>query len=503
MPNLFNDIDRLTTNDIRMELALIRNINLTNMAKETGNKMVGALARMASSLIQTVSQNSSVDYEVVRMSDVIRKEYDELAGMTRDELKESLKSTLMQRFNSAVGTENVLSEERVSYLIVSEAARMYDIPRYASFANKIHNIGIYYNKDVLQALHEMIRKQSPEEAEEFDQRLQKRLDIISLDAKRDLSQRLFPKEFSGRGIARVLRLERHTQYLEIAVSIMGIECFDYISAYAYTAAVSLRGFNKISRSVYAQFIWKIYGMTEVSRDNLPSYANTVEAASIIAKENKFRQMLKNRIEADKEIEKLRGQFEKNGQDKEKILEKLTNMQESYDNARLEFGKLEKDKDVYMSGVRPEPETKKYYAQVNAVKRQIDTGKTELEATQKKYTELLAKGLELDKIIQQKEVYSQRLHQETNKELLEKTQEIKKKWNEFYTSIIFDDSVYGQAVLAFAREELLNIEGLLVEFMGLSDKSAFDNEAGVIYCNTSEHTVVKIYHEGKTITSISR
>ena len=503
MPNLFNDIDRLTTNDIRMELALIRNINLTNMAKETGNKMVGALARMASLLIQTVSQNSSVDYEVVRMSDVIRKEYDELAGMTRDELKESLKSTLMQRFNSAVGTENVLSEERVSYLIVSEAARMYDIPRYASFANKIHNIGIYYNKDVLQALHEMIRKQSPEEAEEFDQRLQKRLDIISLDAKRDLSQRLFPKEFSGRGIARVLRLERHTQYLEIAVSIMGIECFDYISAYAYTAAVSLRGFNKISRSVYAQFIWKIYGMTEVSRDNLPSYANTVEAASIIAKENKFRQMLKNRIEADKEIEKLRGQFEKNGQDKEKILEKLTSMQESYDNARLEFEKLEKDKDVYMSGVRPEPETKKYYAQVNAVKRQIDTGKTELEATQKKYTELLAKGLELDKIIQQKEVYSQRLHQETNKELLEKTQEIKKKWNEFYTSIIFDDSVYGQAVLAFAREELLNIEGLLVEFMGLSDKSAFDNEAGVIYCNASEHTVVKIYHEGKTITSISR
>lgn len=503
MPNLFNDIDRLTTNDIRMELALIRNINLTNMAKETGNKMVGALARMASSLIQTVSQNSSVDYEVVRMSDVIRKEYDELAGMTRDELKESLKSTLMQRFNSAVGTENVLSEERVSYLIVSEAARMYDIPRYASFANKIHNIGIYYNKDVLQALHEMIRKQSPEEAEEFDQRLQKRLDIISLDAKRDLSQRLFPKEFSGRGIARVLRLERHTQYLEIAVSIMGIECFDYISAYAYTAAVSLRGFNKISRSVYAQFIWKIYRMTEVSRDNLPSYANTVEAASIIAKENKFRKMLKNRIEADKEIEKLRGQFKKNGQDKEKILEKLTSMQESYDNARLEFEKLEKDKDVYMSGVRPEPETKKYYAQVNAVKRQIDTGKTELEATQKKYTELLAKGLELDKIIQQKEVYSQRLHQETNKELLEKTQEIKKKWNEFYTSIIFDDSVYGQAVLAFAREELLNIEGLLVEFMGLSDKSAFDNEAGVIYCNASEHTVVKIYHEGKTITSISR
>lgn len=503
MPNLFEDIDRLTTNDIRVELALVKNVNLTNIAKETGNKMVGALARMASSLIQTVSQNSSVDYEVVRMSDVIRKEYEELAGMTREELKESLKNTLMQRFNAAVGTENVLSEERVSYLIAAEAAKMYDIPRYASFANKISNIGIYYNKDVLQAIHEMIRKQSPKEAEEFDQRLQKRLDIISLDAKRDLSKRLFPKEFSGRGIAKVLRLERHTQYLETAVSIMGIECFDYISAYAYAAVVSLRGFNKISRSVYAQLIWKIYGVSEIAKTSLPSYANTVEAASIIAKENQFRQMLKSRIEADKEIEKLHGQLEKNGQDKEKMLEKLTDIQESYDNACLEFDKLEKDKDVYMSGIRPEPETKKYYAQVNAVKRQMDTGRTEIEAAQKKYTEFLAKGLELDKTIQQKEVYSKRLHQETNKELLEKTQEIKKKWNEFYTGIIFDNSVYGQAVLAFVRDELLNIEEMLVEFMGLSDKSAFDSESGVIYCNVSEHAVVKIYHEGKIITSISR
>lgn len=503
MPNLFNDIDRLTTNDIRMELALIKNINLTNIAKETGSKMAGALARMASSLIQTVSQGSSIDYEVVRMSDVIRKEYDELTGMTREELKNTFKETLMQKFNALQGTENSMSEEKVSYLIVAEAARMYDIPRYASYANKIHNIGIYYNKDVLQAIHEMIRKQSPKEAEEFDQRLQKRLDIISLDAKRDLSKRLFPKEFSGRGIARVLRLERHTQYLEIAVSIMGIECFDYISAYAYTSVISLKGFNRISRSVYAQLVWKIYGGTAGSMNNLPSYANTIEAASIIAKENKFRQMLKNRIEADKELEKLRNQFEKNGQDKEKMLEKIASIQEIYDNSHIEFEKLEKDKDVYMSGVRPEAETKKYYAQVNSAKRQMDTGKAELEATQKKYTELLAKGLELDRTIQQKEAYSQRLHQETNKELVETTQEIKKKWNEFYTSIIFDDSVYGQAVLTFVRDELLKIEEVLAEFMELSDKNAADNENGIIYCNVSEHSVAKIYHDGKTITSISR
>lgn len=508
MVSIFEDFDRLSENDLRIELALVKNVSISNVAKETGNRMVGALAKMVSSVVQTVSKDYPADYEVVKMSDIVKHDYNELSVVNKEELKERLKSALTQKCASLAKQGEILTEERASYIIVSEAAKMYDIPKYASFTNKIHDICIYYYKDLIMAIHEMIKRQSPQEAEEFDRMLQARLDIISLEAKRDLSKRLFPKEFSGRGIARVLRLERHTQYLEIAISIMGIECFDYISAYAYTAASSLKGFNRISRCVYGQLVWKLYNnpenMPSYTKIKLPSYVNTVEAVSISAKENQFRQLLKRRIEADKEVERLKAQLEKSILEKDKALEKLTALQENYDSAAEEFEKLEKDKDVYMSGIRPEQETKKYYSQVNSVKRQMDADRAAIESIQQKYTDLVAKNLESDKDIKKKELENERLHEQTNRQLLDETADIKRRWDTFYKGISFDDGVYGQVVLAFGREDLLIIEQILLEFMELKDKNAFDTEQGVIYCSISSgNNTARIVHDGDKIMSVSR
>ncbi len=503
MTNIFADLDNLSTNDLRVELALINNINFTNMARETGNRVIGALAKMASGLIQNSSQGESFGYEVTKMSDMVKDRYNELAGITREELKSSIRSICMERCRLLLPTGQELSEEKASYMIISEAARMYGIARYASFANKIHEISIYYNKDLIQAVHDMLKKQTVQEAESFNTRLQQRLDIISLDAKRELSKRLFPKEFSGRGIANVLRAEKGTRYLEIAVSIMGIECFDYMSAYAVASASSFKKFNNMRRSVYAQLVWKIYGITEDYKTKLPSYINTLKVPDIVKHENEFRQMLKNRVEADKELERLNTQLEKNTADKEKMVEKLSAMQEACDKAKQEFEELEKDKEIYMSGVRPEAETKRYYSQVNAVKRRVDTSEQELNTVQKKYDDLLYKDSQLETAITQKEAYSKQLREQTNVELNAVTSKLKKRWNEFYTRIIFGEDVYGQAVLAFVRNELLCIEQVLLEFMELNDKTALDAEAGVIYVSISENATAKIKHDGITVLEITR
>jgi hypothetical protein len=502
MTNIFNDLDVLSTNDLRVELALLENVNFTNMAKETGNKFVGALAKMATSLIQTVNGDASLDYEVTKMSDIVRKEYQELAGISREQLSENIKNILVQRCVSMSGNA-AISDEKASYMVVSEAAKLYDIPKYGTFANKIRGIGIYYNKELLLAVHDMIKKQTPQEAEKLDDSLQKRLDIISLDAKRELSKRIFPKEFSGRGIARVLRLEKGTTYLEIAVSIMGIDCFDAVAAYSGAATGSLKAVNNMRRSVYAQLVWKIYGIQEDTRKNLPSYVNTLKAPEVIAQENEFRQMLKNRIESDKELERLKAQLEGNEQDKEKMLDRLTEKQDKFDRTNEEFDKLQAEKDSYMAGAHPEADTKRYYAHVNAVKRQVDADKAELENTQKKYTDLIAMGKELESTISQREVYNRQLHEQSNKGLQEATGQIKKRWNEFYTRIIFEDDVYGQAVLAFSRDELLRVEQMLLEFMELTDKSAMDTEENVIFCSVSDDGVAKIHHDGKIVTEIVR
>jgi hypothetical protein len=380
---------------------------------------------------------------------------------------------------------------------------MYASPKYSSFAAKIHDIGIYYNKDLILAVHEMIQAQSPQEAADFDSRIQKRLDIISLESKRELSKRLFPKEFSGRGIANVFRLEKGTRYLETAISIMGIECFDYMSAYAACAARSLRKLNSMRRSVYAQLVWKIYGITDDYREKLPSYVNTVKAPDVIAQENEFRQMLKNRIEADKELERLHTQLTKSESDKDRLSEKLTALQTAAGEAKNEFDSLEEQKDTYMSGVRPQAETKRYYSQVNSAKRRMDTTQSETDAAQKKYDDMTARIDGLTAEIAEKETASRKLKSQTNAKLIDITENIKRRWNGFYTRIIFGDDVYGQAVLAFSRDELYCVEQILLEFMELEDVTALDGEPGVIFVNVSETSVARIKHEGLTVTAMSR
>lgn len=209
MANLIEQLQNLTVNEIKLEVALLKEINIVNAAKETGNRMMGALAKAATSIFQAVSENSSIDYEVVRMADIIREGTRDISDDDKEKVIELLKEQLIAKCGIIDTESGKISDDRLSVMVVSEAAKMYNIPRYATFANKINQINIYYNKDFLRALHEIIKAQNPVEAVDFENRLQKRLDIISLDAKRDLQKKLFPKEFSGKGIARVLRSERN------------------------------------------------------------------------------------------------------------------------------------------------------------------------------------------------------------------------------------------------------------------------------------------------------
>lgn len=505
MVNIFRDIEKLSTNDIRMELALMKNINLTNAAKETGSRMVGAIAKMATSLMQSVSENSSIDYDATGMADVIRSDYDELAGVDRNELIRRLCALLTQKCAAVGGTG--LSEERITYIVISEAARFYNLPKYTTFTNKLNDIIIYYYKDFIQALHEMLKHQTGQAADELDKRLQKRLDIISLEAKRELSSKLYPKEFSGRGIAKVLRLEKQTKYLETAVNIMGVECFDHVAVYAYNSQRTLKNLSQMGRYVYAQLIWRVYGhdkdnIPHTDETQLPSYVKPDMAAQAHETESEFRSLLKSRIDSDKEIENLKKAVEKNEAAQVTLGDKVTSLQAEYDDVSAEFEQLEKDKDIYMSGSRPEPDTKKYYSRVNSVKRQQDNIRTALETARDRYQASVTEGDNLKELVKSREYDCRRLHDESNRRLGEATRSLKLRWEKYYSSVVFDEKIFGQVVLSFTREELLMIEEFLADFMSLDDKSAIDYEKGVIYCGLHNGTA-KIYHEDSTVTDIKR
>ena len=168
MANLIEQLQNLTVNEIKLEVALLKEINIVNAAKETGNRMMGALAKAATSIFKAVSENSSVDYEVVRMADIIKEGTLDISDNDKDKVIEILKEQLILKCGIPNMDGEKISDDRLSVMVVSEAAKMYNIPRYATFANKINQINIYYNKDILRALHEIIKAQNPDEAVNFE-----------------------------------------------------------------------------------------------------------------------------------------------------------------------------------------------------------------------------------------------------------------------------------------------------------------------------------------------
>lgn len=71
-----------------------------------------------------------------------------------------------------------------------------------------------------------------------------------MEIKRELQKALLPKEFSGRGIGKILRLERGTKYLERTVDIIGADCFDMTEVNIETAFAAVRGLKRISQTSF-------------------------------------------------------------------------------------------------------------------------------------------------------------------------------------------------------------------------------------------------------------
>ena len=55
-----------------------------------------------------------------------------------------------------------------------------------------------------------------------------------------------PKEFSGKGIGRILRLQKKTTYLKDVIQILGVQVFDEIAAYVTASVNVLKSFKRIS-----------------------------------------------------------------------------------------------------------------------------------------------------------------------------------------------------------------------------------------------------------------
>ena len=84
-------------------------------------------------------------------------------------------------------------EERLSFLIINEAAKVYGIHKYKTPSGKIEAVSTAYNNALLSVIHTRLQKQGKEEVIHTDQKIQDAMNAVSLDTKRQLQSALMSK----------------------------------------------------------------------------------------------------------------------------------------------------------------------------------------------------------------------------------------------------------------------------------------------------------------------
>ena len=507
MPYIFDGIRYMSDDELKTEIALLKKISFVNVAKSVGNRALGTVADIANSLIKSFSKDSSWDYKVLEVADMVREECNLLQNMSRPLLMAELKRQIAIKCGISSDEAELVSDKYLSIVMCKEAAKLYNIEKYSTIAYKIEQIRIQYNTDFYNSLHAKMVNQDSKQVQIWDKKIQQRLDAISIEDKRELQSKLYPKEFSGKGIGKLLRLERGTKYLSMAVPIIGLEGFDYISAYVGAAIHSIMSFTKLSQSVLAQIIWRaasIYPASfSVDISILPSYIPEEKKNESDAMEIQFRQQLKKRVALEKEIAKLKDVANKNEEQINAINEKLSVNNKELEELQEKYQKLEKKKAEYINGKHTEYDTKRYYSDVNETSRQITNGEANISKQERKLQEFRKKQEEFTKESEAKKADLLEIKAQTDIGLGTLSKKIKDTWNKIFTEFIFTEEVYGQVSVAFMRDERLKLEELLYEIMLNGEITAYDSKAGMVMCLVANNMTAQIHHEGNHITSIER
>lgn len=510
MMNLFDGVRKMTDDEVRMQIAMLRNVTLLNAAKETSGKVLNGLADIANAFAESFSKRTPFDFQVTRVSDMVEKEYIRLKANDRVQLEYDLKKLLIEKCRELLPEEKEeLSEERLSFLLAGEAAKVYGIHKFTTPANKIEEISISYNNALLSVIHARLVKQSREEAADTDQKIQEAMNAVSLDTKRQLQSSLMPKEFSGRCIGRILRLERSTKYLADTVAYLGYDCFDEVLSNVATVFAAMRTFKRISRVLFAGFIWNVKRVSrtsfKITENVLPAYMTQMQRQEFLPQEKEFRAALSGRIEAEQKFGKCEEILAKL---EDKLLESKERMdlqQREYDELQMKFMGLESRKDDYMNGRRPENETKDYYSEVNETKRQLDRAEADLEKQKNKLKEETDKRNKAESERNIAQLNFEVVKRKTDEEVSVRAKRIAKDWQAFFFRFSFEETLFERLVIGFTRDEVLAIEEMLKEMHDSRDLQAFTyelkGEDSVTYCTTAGGKNVEIVYRQTHILQI--
>jgi len=480
MPNIFDGLQKISDDDIRLQIALFQSVTIGNAVKETSFKAVGKFVDFANMFTgKTDGHANKINYQPKGVEDIVLNQIKSLNNASRLELDETFRNILIEKC-SALNTNSkkeLPSDDLLSILIIREAAKIYSLNPYMSPASLAESIRENYYEQFLNRLHKDLLKESPEQAKITDNNLQKYLNKAPIELIRNMSKKIKIKELSGRGIGRLVRTETGIKNITAVVECIGLEAFDILKTAISSVYDTVLGIHRVSRAIFAQLIWVSvngYGKKfTVNRDSLPSYIPENRIEDQNNEEMEFFKLISNRADLANKIRFNNSVIENLTLESTNLEDKYLEEHKKFNEAKEKFEEIESKKREYENNInKPKEEIKKYYADVIARKRDFDYADLHFKKHTQQLSDLKIKLSQTKEEVEQYNSEFSIVNKNVDILIIQNSTKLELLWRVYFYKFRFDTQIFEQVVAEFTKAEILKVEEYLKEMHDSEDLDAF-------------------------------
>lgn len=544
MNNIFDGFDKLSDDEIRGQIALLKCVTFSNTIRERSQKAMKFLVDTAGELLGRTPANdyNAEESQLSNVRKLIDETYNSLSGLDRVALNNELNQVLINKIETLRGTrleqdlpENEL-RDAIHIAIIREAARVYMIDEMKAPSQQADLIHDKYYEHYLSVLRKKLDHMMPDEKQKLENRIQVAITKGNLTLMRHLANELMLREFNGRTITTKLQVSKGNATLKKVISVLGMDIFDGIDMVIATAYDSMMMFCRLERALLAEVVWtgiNGYGkeMT-LKRDLMPSYSPEFEEIEqekerkiliLMTKEKQLNQTLKkilsdidrqnrNYVIREDNFNHAKEQLLRLQEEYKQFLEDNENLMQDSDRIKREYEEYADSGNVNQA----DPEYRRRKQEYENLARAIRTYDSKVvsgekaimrqsEAVEKFRMQVAQVNSTLSELREQLVMHVNEFNKiitELENEAGYRSQILRRKWTSFFVTWEFDKNVFYNVAKNFTRRETVEIERMLTEMDFTSAKNAYavkgmGSEALITYCmvGTGKYAQI-IYYENR-------
>lgn len=539
MANIFDGLEKLSDDDIRLQIAILKNVSLFNTVMETGSRAVNRFISAAGNFLSSLSgsdkndESDLLNVKIVKVGDRIKQSFNELEKIGRKELDSVLKMELIEKCGMQI-TEftDEKSDEAVAVCVVRAAAAAYHLDINQSPSILADTIKEKYYTHMIRVLHIRLIKEDENTRKMTDGACTLVLRKINIERLRELNRELQLAQFNPVSIMAAARADRTPYTLEKIVSVMGFEAFDPIKCIINTVNDGMKSLIKADRLLLANLIWasvSAYGRKlSISRDMLPSFINNGRINGVNEFDIRFAEKLKLEKELERNIKDILSDISENN-NRHVVLENeliqaglehdaalfemedaKKNSDESSDNGRKIKEKFDEYERLHPISDMSNVEYRKLKSEYEQAASRVRVSESRLQRAEKILKRHEKAVLEINEKIaacnRKAAEYGNKLYdctKEYNDIVFDLDNEVnyrmmllKKKWEQFFENINFDRNIFESVVKSFNTAELHMLEYSINDINQAYDTAAYAHKVNSNDDGTREYLVYSLVSSGK-------